>query len=360
MSIFKIYKGKKVFITGHTGFKGSWLSLWLTELGADVCGYALEPNTDPALFDILGLQSKMKHIIADIRDFERLKKEIALFSPDLVFHMAAQPLVRVSYKEPLETYQTNVLGTANILEACRLKGDIKAIVNITTDKCYKNKELDYAYKESDEMGGYDPYSNSKACSELITSSYRDSFFNNDCFGEKHNTLLASARAGNVIGGGDYSQDRLIPDFIKSIHEDKDILIRKPNAIRPWQFVLEPLSGYLLLGKKLLEADPHYAAAYNFGPYDEAIIPVEEVIKKSISILGKGSYSVDDKDHPHEANLLKLNIEKAKRELGWHPVYSVDEAIESTMKWYKAYHQEKQNMLEFTKNQIIQYSNKIGF
>lgn len=360
MNTFDIYKGKKVFITGHTGFKGSWLSLWLTELGADVCGYALEPNTMPALFNILKLQSKIKHMVADIRDFDRLMKEITVFAPDIVFHMAAQPLVRVSYHNPLETYQTNVLGTANLLEACRLQGNVKAIINVTTDKCYKNKELDYAYNENDELGGYDPYSNSKACSELITASYRDSFFNNEFFGQKHNTTLASARAGNVIGGGDYARDRLIPDFVKSIRENKNIFLRNPNSVRPWQFVLEPLSGYLMLGKQLLEVGPRYATAYNFGPYDEAIISVEKVIEKAVSVFGKGSYAIDDKKHPHEANLLKLAIAKAESELGWHPVYSVDEAIENTINWYKAYYEESRDMLEFTQNQIAEYSKKIDF
>jgi len=353
----KIYKGKKVFITGHTGFKGSWLSLWLTTLGAEVCGYALAPNTNPALFDILKLKKKMRHIKADIRDFKKLKKSLCSFAPDIVFHLAAQPLVRFSYKKPLETYETNILGTSNILEAVRNCPSVKAVVNVTTDKCYKNKEQDYAYKETDELGGYDPYSNSKACSELITSSYRDSFFNSKDFGQKHNVALASARAGNVIGGGDYSLDRLFPDFVKAIQNDKEIILRNPNAVRPWQFVLEPLYGYLLLGKKLLEENVKFASAFNFGPYDSSIITVEEVVKTAIAAYGKGSYTIDKSIHPHEATLLKLNNEKAEKELSWKPVYPVKEAIEKTINWYKAYYN-NENMFDFSLNQIESFESLI--
>lgn len=359
MNIFNIYKGKKVFLTGHTGFKGSWMALWLTNLGADVCGYALAPNTNPSLFNILRLKKQVKHIVADIRDYNKLKKELEKFSPDIVFHMAAQPLVRQSYKDPLETYQTNVLGTANILQACREAGNVKAIVNVTTDKCYKNKEQDYAYKETDELGGYDPYSNSKACSELVTSSYRDSFFNTKDFGMAHNTALASARAGNVIGGGDYSEDRLLPDFVKAIENNKNIVLRNPNAVRPWQFVLEPLSGYLLLGQKLLEDGIKYASAFNFGPTESSIITVEKVVENSIKIWGKGSFSIDKSQHPHEANLLKLNIEKAEKELNWKPVYSVTQAIEKTINWYKEY-SNNTKMFDFSINQIEEYSKRIEF
>lgn len=358
MTGFDIYKGKKVFLTGHTGFKGAWLSLWLASLGAEVCGYALEPNTDPSLFGILDIDKKLKHIIGDIRDYEKLKKEISDFCPDIVFHMAAQPLVRLSYKEPLETYQTNVMGVVNLFEACRFCSDIKAIINITTDKCYNNKEDGSAYKENDELGGYDPYSNSKACSELITSSYRNSFFNNSHFGDKHNTAIASARAGNVIGGGDFSSDRLVPDFVKAINEGKDIILRNPKATRPWQFVLEPLSGYMLLGKKLLESNVKYASAYNFGPYKSSVITVEEMVKKAIKTWGKGNYAVDKSEQPHEATLLQLCIDKAADELGWHPVYTVDEAIEKTISWYKKYY-EGSDMKDFSYMQIKEYEEKIG-
>jgi len=353
----RIYNGKKVFITGHTGFKGSWLSLWLTSMGAEVCGYALAPNTDPALFDILKLKKRMRHIKADVRDFKKLQKELCSFAPDIVFHLAAQPLVRVSYKDPLETYQTNVIGTANLLETAKNCPHVKAVINVTTDKCYKNKEQDYAYKETDELGGYDPYSNSKACSELVTSSYRDSFFNPKDFGKKHNLALASARAGNVIGGGDYSLDRLLPDFVKAIENGEEIILRNPNAVRPWQFVLEPLYGYLLLGKKLLEGNVKFASAFNFGPYDSSIITVESVVKTAIASYGKGNYSIDKGVHPHEATLLKLNNEKAEKELSWKPIYSVKEAIEKTIDWYKAY-DDGENMFEFSLNQIKSFENLI--
>jgi CDP-glucose 4,6-dehydratase len=361
---FDIYKGKKVFLTGHTGFKGSWLALWLTNLGAEVCGYSLAPDTEPALFNILGLDKKVKkHILGDVRDFENLKKSVGSFKPDIIFHLAAQPLVRVSYKTPLETYQTNVMGVVNVLEAARMSGGVEAIVNVTTDKCYHNKEENYAYKETDPMGGYDPYSNSKACSELVTSSFRSSFFNPAHIGVKHNTALASARAGNVIGGGDYSLDRLIPDFIKAIYSGEKIVLRNPDAVRPWQFVLEPLSGYLLLGVKLLSKDRNsaakYASAYNFGPYESSVITVENVVKEAIKILKKGSYSIDKGEHPHEAGLLQLCIEKADKELNWEPIYTVTKAIDETMKWYKAYN-DGEDMLKFSNKQINEYAEQISF
>ncbi len=360
MASFDIYRGKRVFLTGHTGFKGSWLSLWLTNLGAEVCGYSLAPNTDPSLFNILKLDKKIeKHITGDIRDLENLKQALNSFNPDIIFHLAAQPLVRVSYANPVETYQTNVMGVVNILEAARTADNIKAILNITTDKCYNNREEDYAYKETDHLGGYDPYSNSKACSELVTSAFRDSFFNPKYFGVKHNVALASARAGNVIGGGDYSLDRLIPDFIKSVYAGKEITLRNPKAIRPWQFVLEPLYGYLLLGSKLLAKEIKYATAYNFGPYENSVTTVEEVIKEAVKSLGKGTYSVDRSKHPHEAALLQLCIEKAANELNWMPVYAVTKAVDETMKWYKAFYENK-DMMEFSNRQIEEYTRKINF
>jgi CDP-glucose 4,6-dehydratase len=353
-----IYKGKKVFLTGHTGFKGSWLALWLTNLGSEVCGYALKPDTAPALFNILNLETKIKkHIIGDVRDCENLKAALTEYKPDIIFHLAAQPLVRVSYKEPLATYQTNVIGTANLFEAVRTLGDVKAVVNVTTDKCYANIEKNYAYKETDALGGYDPYSSSKACSELVTSAYRNSFFNPQTFGIEHNTAVASARAGNVIGGGDYSQDRLIPDFIKAVYATEKIILRNPASVRPWQFVLEPLSGYLLLGAKLLNKEIKHATAYNFGPYESSVIPVEEVIKEAVKILGRGGYTLDKTPQPHEANLLMLNIEKAGKQLNWKPVYNITEAVEETMRWYKAYH-DKKDMTQFSNKQILRYTEKL--
>jgi CDP-glucose 4,6-dehydratase len=354
--LLEIYKGKKVFVTGHTGFKGSWLCLWLKFLGADVCGYVLKPDTTPCIFNILKLKDKIKHIEGNICDFKKLNKKISSFCPDIVFHLAAQPLVRQSYKDPMETYQTNVLGVVNILEAVRCKHKVKAVVNVTTDKCYKNKEKDYAYKEDDELGGYDPYSNSKACSELVTSSYRDSFFNTRDFGTKHNTLVATARAGNVIGGGDYSLDRLVPDFVKAIENNQSIILRNPNAIRPWQFVLEPLYGYLLLGKELLEGKVERASSYNFGPEEESIVTVEEVVQESILVWGKGSIVIDNNEQPHEAKLLKLDISKAKKELNWRPIYNVKEATKETISWYKAY-RDNVEMTSFSINQILEYSKR---
>ena len=360
MKCFDIYKNKKVFLTGHTGFKGSWLALWLKNLGAEICGYSLAPDTEPSLFNILNLDKKIeKHIIGDIRNYENLKQAISSFNPDIVFHLAAQPIVRISYNNPLETYQTNVMGVVNLLEAARMLGNIKAIINVTTDKCYHNKEENYAYKETDPMGGYDPYSNSKACSELVTSSYRNSFFNNSEYGKKHNTLLASARAGNVIGGGDYSSDRLIPDFVKAVHSGKEIVLRNPKAVRPWQFVLEPLSGYLLLGAKLLAKEKTFASAYNFGPYENSIITVESVVKEAARFFGKGGYAIDKIKHPHEANLLQLNIEKAEKELKWKPVYAVTQAINETMSWYKAYY-DNEDMARFSNKQISEYAERVNF
>ncbi|MGB2578777.1 CDP-glucose 4 [Elusimicrobium simillimum] len=356
-TILETYKNKKVFVTGHTGFKGSWLTMWLKELGADVCGYSLEPDTDPALFNQLGLAKDIKHIIADVRDLERLTKEIKAFSPDIVLHLAAQPLVKLSYKEPVLTYQTNVMGTVNLLEACRQHGGIKSIVNVTTDKCYENKETDYAYKETDPFGGYDPYSNSKGCSELVTACYRNSYFNPQDYGAKHNTALASARAGNVIGGGDYSADRLLPDFIKAIRANQDIFIRSPKATRPWQFVLEPLSGYLVLGARLFNGDINLASGWNFGPYDSSILTVEEVVKEAIKDYGQGSYSIDKNAHPHEATLLKLDITKAETQLDWHPVYTAQQAIAATIEWYKGWYEGK-DVLALTHKQLKEYSDKL--
>ena len=282
----EFYSGKRVLVTGHTGFKGSWLTLWLTIMGAKVLGYALEPNTDPSLFNVLNLQKDIDHVIGDIRDFEKLREVITEFKPEIVFHLAAQPLVRLSYREPRLTYETNVMGTVNLLEAIRQTKSVRAVVNVTSDKCYENKEWVWGYREIDPMGGYDPYSSSKGCSELITAAYRNSYFKNT------EAAVASARAGNVIGGGDWAEDRLIPDIVRSLSQGKQIIIRNPKATRPWQHVLEPLSGYLLLGKLLYEKGQEFAEAWNFGPSDSSVMTVEEIVKKSIEIWGSGSYIVD--------------------------------------------------------------------
>ena len=275
-----IYKGKKVFLTGHTGFKGSWLALWLTKLGAKVCGYSLEPNTTPSMFEELNIKDYIeKSIIGDILDYEFLNNSIKDFQPDIIFHLAAQPLVRLSYFEPIQTYKTNVIGTLNVLEASRNCKSVKAFVNVTTDKCYENKEIEQGYKEDDPMGGYDMYSSSKGCVEILSSSFRRSFLQ-----EENSMAMATARAGNVIGGGDWALDRLIPDCIRSINKEIDIEIRNPVAVRPWQHVLEPLSGYLLLGQKLLEDGQKYAEGFNFGPNEESVLTVAEVSQKLAKLL----------------------------------------------------------------------------
>lgn len=344
-----VYKGKKVLVTGHTGFKGSWLTLWLKELGAEVLGYSLEPNTAPNLFSICNIDKNITSIFDNICNSDRLETEISCFKPDIIFHLAAQPLVRKSYKEPKKTYETNLLGTLNIYEAARKCNSVKAIVTITTDKCYENKEWIYGYRENDPMGGYDPYSSSKACVELLTNSYRSSFFNELGIG------VATARAGNVIGGGDWAEDRIIPDFVRSVSEGKTLFIRNPSAIRPWQHVLEPLSGYLWLGSLLLQGKKEYSNAWNFGPSDSDIISVENILQLAINIWGMGQYEIDNSNKPHEANLLKLDISKAKCELKWSSVYNVESAISKTIQWYKNYYNNNEvTMEEFSINQIREY------
>ncbi len=344
-NIKKTYKNKRVLITGHTGFKGSWLDLWLKLLGADVLGYSLEPNTNPSLHKILNLGDD---VIGNILDNEKLEKTFRDFKPDIVFHLAAQPLVRLSYVEPLLTYQTNVIGTLNVLEAARKSGVTKAVVNVTTDKCYENKEINFAYCENDPMGGYDMYSSSKGCVEIMSSSYRRSFLS----GEK-SFALATARAGNVIGGGDWALDRLIPDCIRAINNDQKIEIRNPLAIRPWQHVLEPLSGYLLLGEKLLEEGDKFAQGFNFGPDESSVLKVSYVAQKLVEHYGKGEVIVNKKDDLHEAELLMLNIDKAKSILNWSPTYSAEAAIKKTVEWYKNFYQNKE-MKEFTVGQIKEF------
>lgn len=345
------YKNKKVFITGHTGFKGSWLALWLTLLGAKVKGYALEPYTDPSNFIAINLDSKVESEIGDILDREKLNKSISDFKPDIIFHLAAQPLVRLSYLEPIKTYETNVIGTLNTLEAARKCSSVKAFVNITTDKCYENIEKNYAYKENDKMGGYDMYSSSKGCSEILSASYRNSFLKDEGF------LLATARAGNVIGGGDWSTDRLVPDCIKAINKNEDIIIRSPQAIRPWQHVLEPLSGYLTLGEKLLEGKQEFADGFNFGPESNSVLTVKDIVKKIINYYGKGNVIIHPDTKFHEANLLMLDITKAKTKLDWHPKYNANEAIEKTVLWYKNFYANK-NMQKYSIEQIKEYMNLI--
>lgn len=350
------YNGKKVLVTGHSGFKGSWLTLWLKALGADVIGYSLPPDTEPALYNVVDLNSQCISYFGDIRDTELLSLIFTKHQPCIVFHLAAQPLVRASYFEPVTTYETNVIGTLNVLEAARKCNSVIAFVNITTDKCYENNETNYAYKEDDKMGGYDMYSSSKACSEILTASYRNSFLK-----ENNNFKLASARAGNVIGGGDWAQDRLVPDCIRFINENKPIEIRNPHAIRPWQHVLEPLSGYLTLGANLLAnvtGAEKYTQGFNFGPNADSILTVADVAQKVVQEYGKGEVVVNKKDNLHEANLLMLNVEKAKETLGWTSIYNADEAIKYTAEWYKRFYSHEK-MFDFTLSQIKDYQEKIN-
>lgn len=330
------WKGKKIFITGHTGFKGSWLSLWLHELGAEVTGYALNPPTDPSLFELAKVGRIVRSIIADVRDGDSLAKKMNETKPDIVIHMAAQPLVRDSYKIPVETYAINVMGTVNLFEAVRATHSVRAVVNVTTDKCYDNKEWVWGYRENEPLGGYDPYSNSKACSELVTAAYRSSYFNPKDHAA-HGVAVASARAGNVIGGGDWATDRLIPDCIRAILKNESIVIRNPEAIRPWQHVLEPLSGYLLLAQRLFEEGPRHAEAWNFGPDESDAKPVEWIARKLCEKWGrKASYRIDTGYHPHEAHYLKLDCSKARSTLGWRPKWDLAKALDSIVDWTNAY------------------------
>jgi len=333
-----IYKNKTVLVTGHTGFKGSWLGFWLKKMGANVIGYSLEAPTNPNHIELLNLD--ITSITGDIRDLEKLNIIFKKYKPDIVFHLAAQPLVRLSYENPIETYETNVIGTLKVFEACR-KANIKAIVNITSDKAYENKEWIWGYRENDPMGGYDPYSSSKGCADILANSYRNSYFNLNDYKKTHNTLLASCRAGNVIGGGDWAQDRLMTDIILSVSQDKKVSIRNPYATRPWQHVLEPLSGYLNIGQKLLEERVEFADAWNFGPSDEGSISVEEVVKNVKKHWDKIDYEINrDPNQLHEANLLKLDCSKAHIILKWKDVWDSNTTFEKTVNWYKSYYEEE--------------------
>lgn len=326
------WKGKKVFLTGHTGFKGSWLSLWLNSLGATVKGYALEPPTTPSLFKEANVNNYIQSTIGDIRDLETLSKSMMDFNPDILIHMAAQPLVRLSYQQPLETYSTNVMGTLHVLEAARRCKNLRAIVNVTTDKCYENKEWEWGYREHEPMGGHDPYSNSKGCAELVTSAYRKSFFT-----DPDGTLLASARAGNVIGGGDWADDRLIPDILRAFEKENPVIIRNPQATRPWQHVLEPLGGYLVLAQSLVEKGHTFADGWNFGPKDEDVEPVEWILNKMVGYWGKGaSWQLTSDAQPHEAKYLKLDISKARMHLGWTPTWRLDATLHKIVDWHRAW------------------------
>lgn len=335
------YRDKIVLVTGHTGFKGSWLSLWLTMMGARVIGYALAPPTIPNHFDLLNLD--MTSIEGDIRDEGKLCNVLISHKPEVVFHLAAQPLVRRSYGNPVDTYQTNVIGTLNVYEACRHSKSVKALVSVTTDKVYENKEWHRGYRENDELGGFDPYSSSKACAEILTSSYRNSFFPISKYGVNHWTLLATARAGNVIGGGDWGTDRLVPDIVKATAEGKPVVIRNPHAVRPWQHALESLSGYLLLGQKLLTGNVDTASAWNFGPATKEAATVNQLVtdmqKQWLAITF--ITGMEQALTLHETKLLILDSAKSINQLGWHPVWNFDETVERTTKWYRSYYENRE-------------------
>lgn len=347
------WAGKKVFLTGHTGFKGGWLALWLHSMGAKVYGYALTPNTAPALYNVLNINQLIeKSEIADIVDFSSLKQALIKFSPDIVIHMAAQPLVRYSYENPIETYQVNVMGTVNLLESLRFVSSVRSTVIVTTDKCYENIEQIQGYSEEDPMGGHDPYSSSKGCAELVTAAYRKSFFNSD----QNSNAIATARAGNVIGGGDWSLDRLVPDAVRAFESGQPLILRNPHAVRPWQHVLEPLSGYLILAQNLYQHGLKYATAWNFGPNDEDATNVGEVANLLVKCWGGSSqWLQDERFQPHEANLLKLDCKKAKLELKWSPKWNLPYAITKTVDWYQALN-DGEDMSELSLSQIMDYQN----
>lgn len=350
------YKGKRVLVTGHTGFKGSWLSIWLNELGAEVVGVSLDPSTDKDNFVLSGIGDRIHaDIRQDIRDGEKMKEIFSKYKPEIVFHLAAQPLVRLSYEKPVETYETNVMGTINILEAIRATDSVKVGVMITTDKCYENKEQLWGYRENEPMGGYDPYSSSKGATEIAISSWRRSFFNPDKY-EKHGKSIASVRAGNVIGGGDWAKDRIIPDCIRALEAGRPIEIRSPHSIRPWQHVLEPLSGYMLLAKKMWEAPTAYCEAWNFGPNSDSVINVWDVASKVVENYGSGELlDLSDSNAPHEAKLLMLDISKAKYRLGWKPRMNFEETIRLTTEWYLRYANEPVHSI--CTSQILEYLSK---
>lgn len=342
------WQSKRVLMTGHTGFKGSWLSLWLQSMGAELRGVALAPPTTPSLFDTARVAQGMDHRVADIRDYDTIRELVSDFKPEILIHMAAQPLVRLSYQQPIETYATNVMGTVHVLEAARRAGSVRAIVNITTDKCYDNREWAWGYREDEAMGGHDPYSSSKGCAELVSSAYRKSFL------AEAGIAMATARAGNVIGGGDWALDRLVPDTLRALEKGQPVQIRNPNATRPWQHVLEPLSGYLLLAEKLHEQGQTFAEGWNFGPHDKDARPVQWIVEQLCQSWGQGAtWQLQPGDHPHEANYLKLDISKAKQRLNWTPRWSLGQALEEITHWHRAW-LDAQDMRTLCLKQIKQY------
>ena len=351
----KIYSGKTVLVTGHTGFKGSWLSLWLDQLGAEVVGYSDKVPTAPSHHEILELD--LKSIAGDVRNLELLTKTVEDIKPDVVFHLAAQPLVRYSYKNPIETYDTNVMGSLKLYEACRKVDSIRAIVSITTDKVYYNKEWNYGYRENDTLGGYDPYSSSKSCMEIMTASIRNSYFNLNEYGRSHQTLISTVRAGNVIGGGDWACDRLIPDLVRSVIKNETVSIRSPKAVRPWQHVLEPLYGYLLVGARLVSGEKEFASAFNFGPISRADITVQDICQRFSNVWSGFKFEIDE-DHAknsHETKFLQLDSSKALAQLAWKPVWD-DDPFSKTFLWYREYYE---NGKTISNNQLSDYIKAIS-
>lgn len=347
------WKDRCVFLTGHTGFKGSWLSLWLNTLGAKVTGYALNPPTRPSMFEQADVAGVVRSICADIRDYSRLKATIAECHPDVVVHMAAQSVVRRGYEDPIETYSSNVMGTVHLLEALRQFGQPCVVINVTSDKCYENREWVWGYRENEPIGGYDPYSNSKACAELVTSTFRNSYFSKENSG-KSKVALASARAGNVIGGGDWTSDQLIPDLMRAFLSGQPCLIRSPSAVRPWQFVLEPLRGYLMLAERLVEDAGLFSTAWNFGPTETDAKPVSWIADKLAHLWGNSaSWSQDVGMHPHEAHYLKLDSSKARSYLDWQPVLPLNQALDWIVEWYRAF-QAGDELQRLTQTQIERY------
>lgn len=348
------WSGKRVFLTGHTGFKGGWLALWLTKQGAIVTGYALDPSTAPSLHALIAASAAADSVIADIRDLERLREAMRASNPEVVFHLAAQPLVRRSYVNPVETYSTNVMGTVNLLEAVRSCDAVRSVVIVTSDKCYENREWAWGYRENEPMGGYDPYSNSKGCAELVAASYRSSFFNEERYSQ-HGVALATARAGNVIGGGDWSEDRLVPDLLRAFGENHVAEIRNPFAMRPWQHVLEPLRGYMMLAEKLYIDGPDWAQAWNFGPNDSDARPVSWIADQLTGLWGIGAQwrTEANAEQPHEANWLKLDCSKAHQTLGWIPRWDLRRSLGAIVDWQRAWI-DGRPMTEFTLEQIENY------
>ncbi len=348
-----IFKDKKILVTGHTGFKGSWLCLLLNKLGANVFGLALAPQTSPSLYEVAQVDKNVKSFIGNIQDYNFVEKVLTEVNPDIIIHLAAQALVRQSYVNPVETYLTNVIGTANLFEAAKHADRVNAILNVTSDKCYENKEWEWGYRENDSLGGFDPYSNSKACSELVTSSFRNSFFNEKLY-SKHGVAIATARAGNVIGGGDWANDRLIPDFIRAISNGEKVILRNPGSIRPWQHVLEPLTGYLLLAGKLFTEGPEFNGAWNFGPGESDEKNVEWITSTICNLWGEGaSFAIDKSPQPHESRFLKLDCSKARNTLEWKPRWDIETALKSIVEWHKAFLENK-NMREICNSQIDSY------